>query len=69
MRGQYQALVPTITGPVAAAASSRARLAGRAERHEEAGQDHLPGPLTIGDSVADEYYRDDARAARRSPMR
>ena len=60
MRGHYQTLLPTITGPVQAArhpflvrdwqiAQSAAKKPVKIT---------LPGPLTIGDSVADDFYRD-----------
>ena len=63
MRGHYQALVPTITGPVAAGEPFLVRdweVAQSATKRPV--KITVPGPLTIGDSVADEYYRDDARA-------
>jgi 5-methyltetrahydropteroyltriglutamate--homocysteine methyltransferase len=63
MRGHYQALVPTITGPVAAGEPFLVRdwqIAQSATKRPV--KITVPGPLTIGDSVADEYYRDDARA-------
>ena len=57
--GSYQALLPTITGPVSA---------GHPFLHRDwrAAQDHtdrpvkttLPGPMTIGDTVADAHYGD-----------
>jgi 5-methyltetrahydropteroyltriglutamate--homocysteine methyltransferase len=63
MRGHYQALLPTITGPLAAGPPFLVRdwqVAQSATKKPV--KITVPGPLTIGDSVADEYYRDDARA-------
>ena len=63
MRGHYQALLPTITGPIEAGPPFLVRdwqLAQSAT--DRPVKITVPGPLTIGDSVADDYYRDDARA-------
>lgn len=63
MRGHYQALLPTITGPLAAGPPFLVRdwqVAQSATRKPV--KITVPGPLTIGDSVADDHYRDDARA-------
>ena len=63
MRGHYQALVPTITGPIEAGSPFLVRdwqVAQSATRRPV--KITVPGPLTIGDSVADDYYREDARA-------
>ena len=63
VRGHYQALVPTITGPIAAGPPFLVRdweVAQSATKRPV--KITVPGPLTIGDSVADEYYRDDPRA-------
>jgi 5-methyltetrahydropteroyltriglutamate--homocysteine methyltransferase len=60
MRGHYQALLPTITGPVLA---SRHPFLVRDWQIAQSATKKpvkitLPGPLTLGDSVADEFYRD-----------
>jgi 5-methyltetrahydropteroyltriglutamate--homocysteine methyltransferase len=63
MRGHYQALLPTITGPIEAGPAFLVRdwqIAQSATKRPV--KITVPGPLTIGDSVADDYYRDDARA-------
>jgi 5-methyltetrahydropteroyltriglutamate--homocysteine methyltransferase len=63
MRGHYQTLLPTITGPIEAGPSFLVRdwqVAQSATKRPI--KMTVPGPLTIGDSVADDYYRDDARA-------
>jgi 5-methyltetrahydropteroyltriglutamate--homocysteine methyltransferase len=63
MRGHYQALVPTITGPIEAGEPFLVRDWQIAQSATERPvKITLPGPLTIADSVADEYYREDARA-------
>jgi 5-methyltetrahydropteroyltriglutamate--homocysteine methyltransferase len=62
MRGRYQALLPTIVGPIGAGPPFLVRdwqIAQSATRKPV--KITVPGPLTIGDSVADEYYRADAR--------
>ncbi len=59
MRGHYQALLPTITGPLQAGPPFLVRdwqIAQSATRRPV--KLTVPGPLTIGDSVADEHYRD-----------
>jgi 5-methyltetrahydropteroyltriglutamate--homocysteine methyltransferase len=60
MRGHYQALLPTITGPLQAARQPFLvrdwQIAQSATRKPV--KITLPGPLTIGDSVADDFYRD-----------
>jgi 5-methyltetrahydropteroyltriglutamate--homocysteine methyltransferase len=63
MRGHYQALLPTITGPIEAGPPFLVRdwqVAQSATKRPV--KITVPGPLTIGNSVADDYYRDDARA-------
>jgi 5-methyltetrahydropteroyltriglutamate--homocysteine methyltransferase len=63
MRGHYQALLPTITGPIEAGPPFLVRdwqVAQSAIKRPV--KITVPGPLTIGNSVADDYYRDDARA-------
>jgi 5-methyltetrahydropteroyltriglutamate--homocysteine methyltransferase len=60
MRGHYQALLPTITGPVVAHHLPFLvrdwQIAQGATRKPV--KITVPGPLTIGDSVADDFYRD-----------
>jgi 5-methyltetrahydropteroyltriglutamate--homocysteine methyltransferase len=63
MRGHYQALLPTIVGPIEAGPPFLVRdwqVAQSATKKPV--KITVPGPLTIGDSVADARYRDDARA-------
>jgi 5-methyltetrahydropteroyltriglutamate--homocysteine methyltransferase len=63
MRGHYPAMLPTITGPIAARQPFLVRdwqVAQSATKKPV--KITVPGPLTIGDSVADDYYRGDARA-------
>ena len=63
MRGHYEALLPTIVGPIAAGPPFLVRdweVAQSATKKPV--KITLPGPLTIGDSVADDHYREDARA-------
>jgi 5-methyltetrahydropteroyltriglutamate--homocysteine methyltransferase len=60
MRGHYQARLPTITGPVQA---SRQPFLVRDWQIAQSATGKpvkitVPGPLTIGDSVADDFYRD-----------
>jgi 5-methyltetrahydropteroyltriglutamate--homocysteine methyltransferase len=58
-RGQHQALLPTITGPIQAGPAFLVRdwqVAQAATRRPV--KITLPGPLTIGEGVADEHYRD-----------
>ena len=68
MRGHYQALLPTITGPIQAARQPFLvrdwQIAQSATRKPV--KITVPGPLTIGDSVADDFYRDRAAARRRA---
>ena len=62
VRGHYQALLSTIVGPIGAGPPFLVRdwqIAQSATRSPV--KITVPGPLTIGDSLADEYYRDDAR--------
>ncbi|MCE3248307.1 MAG: 5-methyltetrahydropteroyltriglutamate--homocysteine methyltransferase [Geminicoccaceae bacterium] len=60
MRGHYQARLPTITGPVQASRQPFLvrdwQVAQSATRKPV--KITVPGPLTIGDSVADDFYRD-----------
>ena len=60
MRGHYQALLPTITGPIQAARQPFLvrdwQIAQSATKKPV--KITVPGPLTIGDSVADDFYRD-----------
>ena len=63
MYGRYQALLPTIVGPIQAGPPFLVRdwqVAQSATRQPV--KITVPGPLTIGESVADDYYRDDARS-------
>jgi 5-methyltetrahydropteroyltriglutamate--homocysteine methyltransferase len=63
MRGHYQALLPTITGPIEAGLPFLVRdwqVAQSATKRPV--KITVPGPLTIGDSVADDFYENDARA-------
>jgi 5-methyltetrahydropteroyltriglutamate--homocysteine methyltransferase len=63
IRGRYQALLPTIVGPIQAGPQFLVRdwqVAQSATKQPV--KIALPGPLTIGESVADDYYRDDARS-------
>jgi 5-methyltetrahydropteroyltriglutamate--homocysteine methyltransferase len=58
-RGHHQALLPTITGPVQAGPAFLVRdwqIAQAATRRPV--KLTVPGPLTIGEQVADEHYRD-----------
>ena len=62
MRGHTQVRVPTIVGPIAAQGAFLVRdwqVAQAATRKPV--KITLPGPLTIGDSVADDFYGDDPR--------
>jgi 5-methyltetrahydropteroyltriglutamate--homocysteine methyltransferase len=62
MRGHYEALLPTITGPVRAGSPFLVRdwrIAQSATRKPV--KMTVPGPLTIGDSIADAHYEDDGR--------
>jgi 5-methyltetrahydropteroyltriglutamate--homocysteine methyltransferase len=63
--GAYKAVLPTITGPVSAGApflghDYRAAQAASAKPVKVT----LPGPMTIGDTVADDYYPDERTRAR-----
>ena len=63
MRGHYTALLPTITGPVEAGDVFLVRdwqVAQSATKKPV--KMTVPGPMTIGDSIADDFYRDDAVA-------
>jgi 5-methyltetrahydropteroyltriglutamate--homocysteine methyltransferase len=58
-RGRHEALLPTITGPIQAGPSFLVRdwqIAQSATRRPV--KLTVPGPLTIGDNVADDHYRD-----------
>jgi 5-methyltetrahydropteroyltriglutamate--homocysteine methyltransferase len=59
MRGRYEALLPTIVGPIQAGPPFLVRdweVAQSATRQPV--KITVPGPLTIGESVADDFYRD-----------
>jgi 5-methyltetrahydropteroyltriglutamate--homocysteine methyltransferase len=63
MRGGHEALLPTIVGPIRAGPPFLVRdwqIAQSATRQPV--KITVPGPLTIGGSLADEHYRDDARS-------
>jgi 5-methyltetrahydropteroyltriglutamate--homocysteine methyltransferase len=63
MRGHYTARLPTITGPVLAGSAFLVRdwqIAQSATKKPV--KMTVPGPMTIGDSVADDFYRDDPQA-------
>jgi 5-methyltetrahydropteroyltriglutamate--homocysteine methyltransferase len=63
MRGGYRALLPTIVGPIGAGLPFLVRdwqVAQSATSRPV--KITVPGPLTIGDSVADAHYQGDARA-------
>jgi 5-methyltetrahydropteroyltriglutamate--homocysteine methyltransferase len=63
MRGRYQALLPTMVGPIEAGPPFLVRdwqVAQSATKRPVKAT--VPGPLTIADGVADAYYQDDARA-------
>ncbi len=62
MRDHYTAYLPTITGPVAAATEFLVRdwqIAQSATKKPV--KMTVPGPMTIGDSIADDFYGDDPR--------
>ena len=62
MRDSYRALVPTVTGPVAAGAPFLPREWHIAqELTDRPVKMTLPGPMTIADSTTDRYYGDPAR--------
>jgi 5-methyltetrahydropteroyltriglutamate--homocysteine methyltransferase len=59
MRWRYEALLPTIVGPIQAGPSFLVRdweVAQSATKQPV--KITVPGPLTIGESVADDFYRD-----------
>ncbi|MEM7022342.1 MAG: 5-methyltetrahydropteroyltriglutamate--homocysteine methyltransferase [Pseudomonadota bacterium] len=59
MRGHYQALLPTITGALAAGQPFLVRDWQVAQSvTKQPVKITIPGPFTIGDSVADDHYRD-----------
>ncbi|MEM7043148.1 MAG: cobalamin-independent methionine synthase II family protein [Pseudomonadota bacterium] len=63
MRGHYSARLPTITQPVEAGPAFLVRdwqVAQSATKKPL--KMTVPGPMTIGDSIADAFYRDDAAA-------
>jgi 5-methyltetrahydropteroyltriglutamate--homocysteine methyltransferase len=63
MRGRYEALLPTIVGPIQAGPPFLVRdwqVAQSATRQPV--KITVPGPLTIGDNVVDEYYQGNARS-------
>jgi 5-methyltetrahydropteroyltriglutamate--homocysteine methyltransferase len=63
MRARYQALLPTIVGPIRAGPPFLVRDWQVAQSAtQQPVKITVPGPLTIGDSVADDYWRDDARS-------
>ncbi|MDH3659990.1 MAG: cobalamin-independent methionine synthase II family protein [Alphaproteobacteria bacterium] len=61
MRGHYMARLPTITGPISAGQAFLVRdwqVAQAATKHPV--KMTVPGPMTIGDSIADPFYENDA---------
>ena len=63
MRGRYQALLPTIVGPARAGLPFLVRDWEVAQSAtSKPVKITVPGPLTIGESVADEHYQSDGRA-------
>jgi 5-methyltetrahydropteroyltriglutamate--homocysteine methyltransferase len=63
MRGHYTALLPTITQPIQAGPVFLVRdwqVAQSATKRPV--KMTVPGPMTIGDSIADEFYKDDGPA-------
>jgi 5-methyltetrahydropteroyltriglutamate--homocysteine methyltransferase len=63
MRDHHEVLLPTITGPIEAGLPFLVRdwqVAQSATKRPI--KITVPGPLTIGESVADDYYRDGARS-------
>ncbi|MEZ5935952.1 MAG: cobalamin-independent methionine synthase II family protein [Alphaproteobacteria bacterium] len=63
MRGHYTALLPTITQPIQAGPAFLVRdwkVAQAATKKPV--KMTVPGPMTIADSIADEFYKDDAVA-------
>lgn len=62
MRGHYTARLPTITGPIEAGQVFLVRdwqIAQSATKKPV--KMTVPGPMTIGDSIADDFYKDDGR--------
>jgi 5-methyltetrahydropteroyltriglutamate--homocysteine methyltransferase len=56
---RYEALCPTVTGPIARRGSIHAEEAAFARAHTARPLKFtLPGPMTIVDTLADEHYRD-----------
>jgi 5-methyltetrahydropteroyltriglutamate--homocysteine methyltransferase len=61
---RYEALVPSVTGPLRRRGAAHAREATIARRHTQRRLKFtLPGPMTIADTVADAYYGDRAKMA------
>jgi 5-methyltetrahydropteroyltriglutamate--homocysteine methyltransferase len=61
---RYQALVPTVTGPLQRKASVHAVEAGTARAHTKRNLKFtLPGPMTIVDTIADAHYGDKVKLA------
>ncbi|HYS17916.1 MAG TPA: methionine synthase [Candidatus Binatia bacterium] len=61
---RYKAEVPTVTGPLARRGSVHAEDVRFARAHTTRKLKFtIPGPMTIVDTLADEYYRDRARLA------
>src|SRR6267142_1314479 len=61
---RYKAEVPTVTGPLARRGSVHADDVAFARAHTAKKLKFtIPGPMTIVDTLADEYYRDRARLA------
>ena len=63
-KDRYKAMVPTVTGPL----RLKARVHAPEARHARAHTKHklkftLPGPMTIIDTVADQYYGDRVKMA------
>src|SRR5215813_789704 len=62
--GRYKAEVPTVTGPLARRRSVHADEVAFARAHTTRKLKFtVPGPMTIVDTLADEYYRDRRRLA------
>src|SRR6516164_1019908 len=61
---RYEALVPTVTGPLRRSRSVHAVEAGIARAHTKLQLKFtLPGPMTIVDTIADAYYGDKVKLA------
>jgi 5-methyltetrahydropteroyltriglutamate--homocysteine methyltransferase len=61
---RYEALVPTVTGPLRRSGSVHAVEAGIARAHTKRQLKFtLPGPMTIVDTIADAYYGDKVKLA------